>query len=344
VSFPDSQQPGLVLSRGSRAALFVACVLALAVFVSHHRLAATLAAAAAPRERAPEAYMLPEPRALQVIGLGHDEMMADLVWLRALSYFAGQFVGDRDFRWLDRYIETVIALDPNFRMIYEWAGAVVISGAEAITNERVHVANRFLEMGRQRYPDDWRLNFMLGCNYRFELRPANEEQEQAWRLLGGTYLRRAAELPDAPAWLSLTALRTLERYGADDEAVQRGIQAFLAARGQLSASLRAELELHARHPRAGTAFGLDLGSLIASGYRVRPHLASTDFWHLLAYRRLLYADTDTDSGYLPWELRALVRGEPPQRTRPEATPIDVAFAPSLRLMEAGGGFDDTSSP
>jgi hypothetical protein len=323
----------LALSRGSWWALGLAGVLAMAVFISHHRQGAVLELHRGPRAAVSEGYLLPEPRALEVIGLGHREMMADLVWLRALSYFAVHFYLDRDFRWLDRYIETVIALDPRFRMIYQWAGVVVMYGGEGVTNDRVMVSNRFLEMGRQQYPDDWLLNFMLGCNYRYELRPETPEQREAWRLLGGTYLRRAAELPGAPAWLSLTALRTLEQAGAADEALRIGVQAFLEPRGQLSATVAGELQLLARDPQYGSTQGLELGSVLANGLRLERRLPTPQWWRLLAYRRLLYADTDTHSGYIPWELRTLVRGEPTRRTRPDETPLDVAFAPTLRLME-----------
>ena len=190
-------------SRVVRAAAIAVAVLTLAALAAESRLSAQLIMASQPRRAYQEAYLLPEPEAMRALGLGNDELMADLVWLRALSYFAVHFHFDQDYRWLDRYIDTIIALDPKFRMIYHWAGVVAMYGGQVIDNRAVMTSIRFLEMGRERYPDDWLLNFMLGINYGHELVPENEAQRRAWSLLSATYLAHAAAQPEAPSWLAL---------------------------------------------------------------------------------------------------------------------------------------------
>jgi hypothetical protein len=168
----------------------VLALLGLGFVAAYHRQAVVLEVESMPRRAYREGYMLPDAQALRLIALGHSEVAADLVWIRALSYFAVHFGLDRDYRWLESYIETIIALDPNFRMIYQWAGVVTMYGGQRIDNAAVEASNRFLLAGHERYPDEWIYPFMLGCNYRFELRPETEEQAAEWRIQGAQYLRR----------------------------------------------------------------------------------------------------------------------------------------------------------
>src|ERR1700738_1759782 len=65
-----------------------------------------------------DALYLPRPSALKSISLGHHELTACLVFVRAIIYFGGQFQGKRTYRWLDNYLNTIVALDPRWRTPY----------------------------------------------------------------------------------------------------------------------------------------------------------------------------------------------------------------------------------
>ena len=77
-------------------------------------------------QRADAVYIAPVP-ALRAVSLGRPMFMADVLWLRAISYFAVHFLGDKEYRWLDPLIDTITQLDPKFRKVYHWAGVVASS-------------------------------------------------------------------------------------------------------------------------------------------------------------------------------------------------------------------------
>ena len=323
------------LSPGSKACLVLAFLVFFSVFAGHHRQASIISIESMPRRAYREAYLLPEPGTLRALSLGHHEMMADLIWVRALSYFAVHFSLDRDYRWLDRYIETVIELDSDFRLIYEWAGVATIYGGQRIDNEAVSASSRFLQMGLDRYPDDWRLNFMLGCNYRYELRPSSAEEREEWRRIGAFHLARAGQSPDAPAWLALTAGGIYERLGDRQASIALDRHAFLVAQGTASATNLADLSAREHVPRV---VGRVQRSLIASGVSLRRALDERDWWNTLQFRRLLLLDSDTSAGFLSWERRLLIFGEPNLRVDPLArTSIDTVFFPTLDSVSSNDG-------
>lgn len=310
-----------------RSVLVIATVGCLCASVGHFRrsLAAIEAENTAHQS---EAYLLPKPDTLSSLSLGHQEMMADMIWIRALSYFAVHFVVDRDYQWLERYIDTVVALDPNFRMIYEWAGVAVLYDGNSITNEDVLLSNRFLELGLERYPDDWQLNFMLGCNYRYELMPSNEEERQAWRLLGARHLGIAGQSRDAPPWLALTASRVYERLGRQDQANRLDQQIFLSARGIGSATHIAELAGLEHLP---VHFSATLARLNGAGLPVARGIPEPDWWKVLSFRRNSLLDFDQEAGLANWAFRVSVFGESDLRVDPlSPSLLDGVFFATIR--------------
>lgn len=150
------------------------------------------------------ASSVPDPQALRWVSLGHHEAVADLIWLNALSFFGEHFALRHESDWLQPHFEAITTLDPNFMLVYEWAGTAMMYGGE-ITNETVMASNEVLEKGVEQFPLAWSLHFMLGVNYAVELRPSTVEEREQWRGLGGEYIARAATLPNAPAYLTIVA-------------------------------------------------------------------------------------------------------------------------------------------
>lgn len=189
-------------------------------------LAATLLTQNAALERrdrfAPEDDVLYLPRigALRAMALGHTELVADLVMIRALVYYGGEMQLKGNFAWLENYLATVLALDPRWKTPYRWAGVATMYNGRPITNVEVLRSNRFLEMGVKQFPADWELAFMLGCNYLFELKPANAAERSAWRQQGGEWIRHAAMVGGGPAWVPLLAATIMRQEGRDEAAVR----------------------------------------------------------------------------------------------------------------------------
>jgi hypothetical protein len=165
-----------------------------------------------PRE---EILLLPHENALKLMALGYREFVADLVWLRAIAYFGEHLQTDRKYRWLDRYLETIIHLDPRFKGVYRYAGAITMYNLRVITREAVQASLHYLEKGYRQFPKDWEFPFMICSNYLFEMpRFARDAAEkQRFQEIGAEYCREASVLPGALHYLPSMAGGVLSRLG-----------------------------------------------------------------------------------------------------------------------------------
>ncbi|MBM4321806.1 MAG: hypothetical protein FJ125_18185 [Deltaproteobacteria bacterium] len=191
-----------------------------------------------PSPRISDHLLLPPVSVLKAVGLGQDSLVATVLWLKALAYFGDHFERDRKYRWLLTYIDTIKEVDDRFRKVFEWGGVVVMYGGR-ITNEAVRTSNRILEEGLERFPDDWQMSFMLGCNYSFELHSADPEIKKQHIETGLEYLRRASYNPQAPPYLVGLVSSLYRKVGWLEAAASYLEEAYLHAD---SPKLRAELE------------------------------------------------------------------------------------------------------
>jgi hypothetical protein len=154
------------------------------------------------------------------VTLGHSELIADLVFIRAIIYFGGQMSQKGDYRWLDNYLDAIVALDPSWKTPYRWAGVATMYDGRPITNESVRRSNHFLEKGVVAFPDDWELSFMLGCNYLFELKTDDPGEKSKWRRIGAEHIRHAALVGGAPPWVPLLAATVMKDEGMEAAALR----------------------------------------------------------------------------------------------------------------------------
>jgi hypothetical protein len=163
---------------------------------------------------------LPRASALRALSLGHHELAADLVFIRAIVYFGGQFSAHGEHRWLENYLDTIVQLDPKWKTPYRWAGVSTMYDGREITNQSVRQSSHFLDLGVKQFPEDWELPFMLGCNWLFEMKPASDEERKTFRRIGGEYVRHAALVGGGPSWLPLLAATILKEEGDEEAAVK----------------------------------------------------------------------------------------------------------------------------
>ena len=142
----------------------------------------------------PETFFIPPPVALKVLSLGHQTFMADLLFLRANLYFVDHLFGDRIFNWLDTYVKTMVALDPNYERVYEWAVQSVKYG-QMVSNKVIEKSNDYARMAIKRFPDDWRFYFDIGFNYFIEWHAKTPAEHQKMRKKALPYFSIAAALP-----------------------------------------------------------------------------------------------------------------------------------------------------
>jgi hypothetical protein len=163
---------------------------------------------------------LPRASALRELSLGHHELTADFVFIRALIYYGGELGHARQYTWLDKYLDTIVALDPHWKTPYRWAGVATMYDGRKITNESVRLSSHFLELGVRQFPSDWELPFMLGCNYLFEMKTNDPAERAAWQRQGGEWVRHAAILGGAPSWVPLLAASIMHKEGRDEAAIR----------------------------------------------------------------------------------------------------------------------------
>jgi len=148
-------------------------------------------------EMASETLYVPPTAMLRAMSLGHRTALADIMFVRAHSYFLSHFFADRIFDWLDNYYEAIVGLDPDNSKVYLWAGQVVKYG-QHIDDVTIRRANAFLEDGIARFPNEWRLHMDLGFNLFFEFRGETEAERSQARLKARDHFAIAAGLPGAP--------------------------------------------------------------------------------------------------------------------------------------------------
>lgn len=142
------------------------------------------------------ASRVPEARLVSLVGLGYDQLLADVFWLRYISY-----VGDGAARVSDHYqdcydyLNLITALDPNFTQAY-WFCAFSVGADQG----RPDLARKILDSGIAENPDNWYLPYIAGLN---EYLYAHNE------VAASRYYRMAAKFPNAPHWLERQA-QTLE--------------------------------------------------------------------------------------------------------------------------------------
>jgi hypothetical protein len=234
----------------------------------------------------PEAdtFYLPPSSALRVVGLRHNELLADLIHARANVYFGTQLHARVPTKWLAQYLGAAIDLDPKFQRLYLAGAAMLIYNGQKISPDMVLAAIHVLERGHKAFPFEWEFPFQIGFNYLFELpQDAGEDDARVpgWRQRGVEMLRTAALYEGIPYYIPNLVARMLTRSGADDLAIRHLEQSYavatnpearaqiknklVALRGQVF-SAQLEEDLHAfirmteeRFPEAPEAFSLIVG-------------------------------------------------------------------------------------
>lgn len=192
------------------------------------------------------AASVPSGQSLRLMAMGHNEAMADLLWLNALSFYGRYRIINDNVEWLDPHINAIVEVDPKFRLVYEWAGAVIMYGGE-INNESVMASNRVIERGVERFPFDWSLRMMLGINYIYELiprTPAELALETDWRRYGAEQLAVGAGLPNAPETLRLASASQLRRRAGWERIARSLEEIYLVTESDEARTIRSHIDSH----------------------------------------------------------------------------------------------------
>jgi hypothetical protein len=139
------------------------------------------------REPEEKVLYIPSGKFLKPAVLGYNQLAADLLWLKTLSYFGTHAITDRSYTWLPKLLEAVTTLDPYWDFPFHFAGIVL-----SIEGDLVEEANRIVKRGIDYHPNVWQFPFYIGFNY-FHVK--NNP------VCGARYIYQASTYPDSPEFL-----------------------------------------------------------------------------------------------------------------------------------------------
>ena len=167
------------------------------------------AADAARFARRGEERTLYQPRgeALRVAALGYHGLLADVIWVRTVLQFADLLVDKQpeDAEWLRLTVDAVVVLDPTWRTPYFYGGGFMRLMGD------IDASDEFYSRGMVSVPDDPFFPFSLGMNA--YLHRGDSAKAAEW-------LRRAAQMPKAPAWYHAAAAAFIEGEGERRAAIR----------------------------------------------------------------------------------------------------------------------------
>ena len=123
---------------------------------------------------AEEFSVLPNKDALVVMSMGQQEFLADLIWIRALQYNSMK----NEAHLVENFADAIIALDPNFKAVYQWASVSCIF-VNDLTPAQVEKANHYLDLGAKQFPMDYYYDYSIAINnISFYPHPTKEKEKE----------------------------------------------------------------------------------------------------------------------------------------------------------------------
>jgi len=137
----------------------------------------------APESSTGELLYLPDGQHLKFLSLGHEMLLADMIYLWAIQYYSN-YEREQRHRWVEHVFGNVITeLDPRFVDAY-WLGALIL----VLEVGDVEAGVGLLEKGASRNPDSWVLPYLAA----WECYHAKRYEQAA------AYFERASTKPGAP--------------------------------------------------------------------------------------------------------------------------------------------------
>lgn len=124
------------------------------------------------------------PEVTKIMSLGFDNVVADLLWIRAIQYFGGNFSTldmqeKRD--GMMNLLNNLVGLDPKFIGAYKFAGFVINESMK-----EPETAMNFLIGGAENNPEDWQLSFDAGFIGFYQLKQYEVAKDLFTRAVYGT--------------------------------------------------------------------------------------------------------------------------------------------------------------
>lgn len=213
-----------------------------------------------------DVFLLPPPAQLRMMTFGYRAAATDLLWAKLLLEYGVHGHEKRAFPDVTRYVDGIIALEPDFPALYDFVDTILVYTAPpGGTAEDARMARRYLERGMKERPYDGRLWEHAGQFIAFigPLFVKDKEESERWRVDGARIIARGVELGGSTAG-SLAAITILGHAGEREAEIQHLQRAFAVSddpdeRAQFLRKMRA-LQVDADSELAITAVDHDLAS------------------------------------------------------------------------------------
>jgi hypothetical protein len=237
--------PGPSISTRPSSALGVALLFVLLV-AGVARLQPRLASTTAAIKAREDVYLFPPPAELRVATLGYLAAATDILWAKLLVEYGVHWAEHRPFPDLNRYLDSLIALDPKNKTLYEFIDTLLVYRPVHGTEEDARAARAYLERGIAELPYDpdvW-LHYAQFVAFMGPSFLASDAEREKWKEEGAFALAHAAEL-GADVDRSIVASTMLNRrFGERDASIRFLERAYALANDETSrAEISAKLEL-----------------------------------------------------------------------------------------------------
>jgi tetratricopeptide (TPR) repeat protein len=123
----------------------------------------------APLRNAPEELWISSGRPVEALSLGHNGLLADIYWTRAVQYYGSRLRDKKtDFSLLFPLLDITVTLDPQLTIAY-YFGSFFLSAKPPRGAGEPEKAIELLRRGILANPEEWRLWHHLGFLYYWEL-------------------------------------------------------------------------------------------------------------------------------------------------------------------------------
>ncbi|WP_022668513.1 hypothetical protein [Desulfospira joergensenii] len=142
-------------------------------------------------------FYLPSGNFLKGAALGFDEILADFLWIKALSYFGEHASTDQNYSWLSHILDIVTTLDPFYQIPYEFGGVILTTELNDVEKSTLLLKKGMKNISTS-HPRYWYFPFFIAFNYMYH---KNDY------ITAAHYLEQAAKFPESPAYIPLLVSR-----------------------------------------------------------------------------------------------------------------------------------------
>ena len=140
-----------------------------------------------------EVLYLPNGQGLAALSLGYRNVLSNILWFNAISYFGKHFRSDQNYEWLYHMSDLVTTLDPNAFYSYDFA-STMLSWEAHKPDQAIALLSKAIEQ----HPARWKFYYLRGFTFIYFLKEADNAQRD---------FAYAATLPGAPSFLTRLAAK-----------------------------------------------------------------------------------------------------------------------------------------